>query len=71
MRSESHVPLGTATTAGTVSVTSSASYAAGSLAPEAIGTLFGSSLASTTTSAASTALPTTLGGVQVTVTDSA
>jgi uncharacterized protein (TIGR03437 family) len=64
------VPLDTSTT-GTVAVTSAASYVAGSLAPEAIGTLFGTGLTSTTASASSTPLPTTLGGVQVLVTDSA
>ena len=57
--------------AGTFTVTSAASYAAGSLAPEAIGTLFGTALASSTASASTTALPTTLGGVLVQVKDSA
>jgi uncharacterized protein (TIGR03437 family) len=61
---------GTPGTVSTVTSTSAASYAAGTLAPEAIGTLFGSSLASTITSASTTPLPTTLGGVEVQVKDS-
>ena len=60
-----------ATASGGLSVTSAASFAAGTLAPEAIGTLFGSGLASSTVSATTTTLPTTLGGVQVQVKDSA
>ncbi len=56
---------------GAVTSVSAASYAAGSLAPEAIGTLFGTGLASSTVSATATPLPTTLGNVQVNVTDSA
>src|SRR4051812_39341059 len=59
------------TTAGAVTVTSAASYAVGSLAPEAIGTLFGTALASGSVAASTTPLPTTLGGVQVQVRDSA
>ncbi len=59
------------TTAGALTVTSAASYAAGSLAPEAIGTLFGTALASGAASAPTIPLPTTLGGIQVQVTDSA
>jgi len=58
-------------TTGAVTSTSAASYALGSLAPEAIGTLFGTGLASSTVSASSNPLPTTLGGVQVQVMDSA
>jgi uncharacterized protein (TIGR03437 family) len=66
------VPLDTTTsTAGTATVTSAASYVSGSLAPEAIGTIFGTGLASSTATAATTPLPTSLGGVQVQVTDSA
>jgi uncharacterized protein (TIGR03437 family) len=57
--------------AATVTSTSAASYAAGSLAPEAIGTLFGTGLASGVEFASANPLPTTLGGVQVQVTDSA
>ncbi|HEY3838319.1 MAG TPA: hypothetical protein VGL72_17190, partial [Bryobacteraceae bacterium] len=45
-----------------------ASYQAGTIAPEAIGTLFGSGLAAGTTSASDT-VPTTLGGVQVQIKD--
>lgn len=52
-----------------VTATSGASYAVGTLAPEAIGSLFGSGMASSTASAAGTPLPTTLGGVQVQVKD--
>ena len=63
--------LDSASTAASVTAVSAASYTAGSLAPEAIGTLFGSSLASSTASASTTPLPTTLGGVQVQITDSA
>lgn len=54
-----------------VTTTSAASYAAGSLAPEAIGALFGSGLASNTETASTATLPTTLGGVQLQVTDAA
>jgi uncharacterized protein (TIGR03437 family) len=52
-----------------VTATSGASFAAGTLAPEAIGSLFGSGLAASTTAAAGTPLPTTLGGVQVQIKD--
>lgn len=65
------VPLDSTTTAGTAVVTSAATYATGSLAPEAIGTLFGTAMSSATETASTTPLPTTLGGVTVTVTDSA
>ena len=57
--------------AGSVTSVSAASYTAGSLAPQALGTLFGTGLASGAVSASSTPLPTTLGGVQVNITDSA
>lgn len=57
--------------AGAVTATSAASYVTGSLAPESIGTLFGTGLASGTAAASTTPLPTTLGGVQVQITDSA
>lgn len=66
------VPLdGSTGGVATVTLTNGASYAVGSLAPEAIGTLFGTSLASSTVSASTDPLPTTLGGVQVQVQDSA
>ena len=61
------VPLDTAVAA--VSATSAASFATGSLAPEAIGALFGTGLAANTVMASTTPLPTTLGGVQVQVKD--
>ncbi len=62
--------LDSASTGGaSVTSTSAASYAVGSLAPEAIGTLFGTGLASTTTPASGSSLGTTLGNVQVQVTD--
>lgn len=66
-------PLDSAAT-GTVSAvtsTSAASFAAGKLAAEAIGTLFGNGLAPSTLAATSSTLPTTLATVQVPVTDSA
>lgn len=59
------------TAAGAISVTSAASFAAGTLAPDAIGTLFGSGLAAAAESAPSIPLPTTLGNVQVQVRDAA
>ena len=66
------VPLDTfSSTPGTATVTSAASYEAGTLAPESIGTLFGTGLASTTETATTNPLPTTLGQVQVMVADSA
>jgi len=55
---------------GTATITSAASYVAGALAPEAIGTLFGASLAASTATATTVPLPTTLGGVEVQVRDS-
>ncbi|HYZ86394.1 MAG TPA: DUF3500 domain-containing protein, partial [Bryobacteraceae bacterium] len=64
------VPLDGSST-GSVTSASAASYATGSLAPEGIGTLFGTGLASSTESATSTPLPTTLGNVQVQIRDSA
>ncbi|MCB1022517.1 MAG: DUF3500 domain-containing protein [Acidobacteria bacterium] len=64
-------PLDGSTSAGSLAVTNSASYASGSLSAGAIGTLFGTGLASSTESATSTPLPTTLGGAQVRITDSA
>ncbi len=67
-------PLDAASSAGAVSVTSSASYAVGALAPEAIGTLFGTGfgkgMGAIAVSATTDPLPTTLGGVQVQVRDS-
>lgn len=67
------VPLETSSVGATGGITSasSASYAVGSLAPEAIGTLFGTGLAASAVSASTSSLPTTLGGVQVQVKDSA
>jgi uncharacterized protein (TIGR03437 family) len=56
---------------GAVTITSAASYVGGTLAPEAIGTLFGSGMASITVAASTNPLPTSLGGVQVQVKDSA
>ncbi len=64
-------PLDSSSAAGAVTVTSSASYVAGALAPEAIGTLFGTGLAASAVSAATDPLPATLGGVQVQITDAA
>ncbi len=52
-----------------VVATSGASYVAGSLAPESIGSLFGTSLASSAVAATTVPLPTTLDGVQVQVKD--
>lgn len=63
--------LDSTTTAGTLTAASAASYAAGALAPETIGTLFGTGLATGSASAATVPLPTTLGGVEVQVRDSA
>lgn len=57
--------------AGSVRIVSAASYSAGSLAPEAIGVLFGSGLAANTVAASGSPLPVTLDGVQLQVTDAA
>lgn len=57
------------TSVGTVGASSAASFRPSDLAPEAIGALFGTDLATSTTAATSTPLPTTLGGVQVLVRD--
>lgn len=57
--------------ASSLSITSGASFASGSLSPEAIGAIFGSGLATSSVSASSNPLPTTLGGAQVLVRDSA
>ncbi len=46
------------------------SFVSGAVAPESIAALFGNALAATTASAATLPLPTTLGGVSVTVKDS-
>lgn len=54
----------------TASAVSAATFTAGSLAAESIGALFGTGLAASTVAAATTNLPTTLGGVQLQVTDS-
>jgi uncharacterized protein (TIGR03437 family) len=64
------VPLDEAA-AGSLRVVSAASFNAGALAPEAIGTLFGTGLAGSAVSASTTPLPTMLDGVQVQVRDSA
>ena len=56
---------------GPVTVASAASYSAGTLAPEAMGALFGSGLATSTVSASTDPLPTTLGGVQMQIKDTA
>lgn len=64
------VPLDNAAVA-TVTTTSAASFAAGALAPEAIGAVFGTGLAAGNSSATTTTLPTTLAGVQIQVTDAA
>jgi uncharacterized protein (TIGR03437 family) len=58
-------------TGGSLTSVSAASYAAGALAPESIATLSGTSLASAATTASTTPLPTTLGGVQVQISDAA
>jgi uncharacterized protein (TIGR03437 family) len=50
-------------------LTNAASFATGPVAPEAIASLFGVNLSAGTVVAPSTPLPTTLGGVTVTVTD--
>ncbi|MBI3876743.1 MAG: hypothetical protein HY300_12470, partial [Verrucomicrobia bacterium] len=62
---------GVPATTASVSTVSAASFASGSLASEAIATLFGTSLASNTLAATALPLPTTLGNVQVTVKDAA
>ena len=59
------------TATGAVTATSAASFAAGSIAPGSIVTLFGTGLASSAVSAATTPLPTTLDGVQVQLKDAA
>ena len=64
------VPLDTAA-AGVLTSTVAASYATGSLAPEGIGTLFGTGLATSTVSASTATLPTILGNVQVQIKDAA
>jgi uncharacterized protein (TIGR03437 family) len=55
----------------TVAAASAASFSTAGLAPESIAVLFGAGLAGTTLTATSTALPTTLGGVSVRLTDAA
>jgi uncharacterized protein (TIGR03437 family) len=52
-------------------VTSAASFLPAAVAPHTIASLFGTNLTASTVSATSTPLPTTLGGVTITVTDSA
>ena len=66
-------PLDSPSTGGLAGLTStsSASYAVGSLAPEAIGTLFGAGFAPSTVASSTSPLPLMLGGVQVQVKDSA
>lgn len=51
--------------------TNGASFVAGTLSPEGIGSLFGTGLAASTATAPSTPLPTTLDNVQLQITDSA
>lgn len=63
--------LDTTSSAATVTAASAASFATGSLAPDAIGALFGTGMASSTSSASTTPLPTTLANVQVQITDAA
>ena len=63
------VPLDTPTAATSIAATSAASYSAGSLAAEALGTLFGTGLSSSTISATTAPWPTTLGGVSIPVKD--
>ena len=53
-----------------VSAVSAASFTSGSLAGDSIAALFGTGLASGTVSASTSTLPTTLGGVQLQITDS-
>ncbi|MFN0110046.1 MAG: hypothetical protein ACKVZH_14420 [Blastocatellia bacterium] len=53
-----------------VSSVSAATFASGALASDSIAALFGTGLATSTLAASSATLPTTLGGVQVQVTDS-
>jgi uncharacterized protein (TIGR03437 family) len=61
---------GAANTAGYVNwVTSAASFALAPVAPNAIASAFGQNLAASTVVATSTPLPTTLGGVTISVTD--
>lgn len=60
---------GVPATVASVSTVSAASFAQGSLASEAIAALFGTDLATSAQSALTTPLPTTLGGVQVSVRD--
>jgi uncharacterized protein (TIGR03437 family) len=59
-----------AQTANQISITSAASYAAGKLAPNAIGSAFGPNLAPSVVSATSVTLPYTLEGVTVKIKDS-
>ena len=62
---------GVPATVSTVSTVSAATFGSGSLAVEGIAALFGAGLASSTVSATTSTLPTTLAGVQVQVKDSA
>jgi len=57
--------------AANLTVVSAASYQGSALAPASIASAFGTNLATTTLTAQSATLPLTLGGTQVTVTDSA
>jgi uncharacterized protein (TIGR03437 family) len=57
--------------AGPLATVSAASFTAEALAPETISAAFGTNLANSTTTATTVPLPTTLGGVTVTVRDSA
>jgi|SRR5271157_596304 len=55
---------------GTITIASGASYVAGTLAPDGIGSIFGSNLAQGTTSAPGGALPTQIAGVSAQIIDS-
>ncbi|MFN0111685.1 MAG: hypothetical protein ACKVZH_22730 [Blastocatellia bacterium] len=56
-------------TVAAVSTVSAATFASGALAGDSIAALFGTDLATSTAAASTTPLPTTLGGIQVTVRD--
>jgi uncharacterized protein (TIGR03437 family) len=55
---------------GSIAIASGASYVAGTLAPDGVGSIFGSNLASGTTSAPSGPMPTQLAGVSAQLIDS-
>lgn len=60
---------GVPNTITSISTSSAASFATDALAPEAIAAIFGTGLATSTVAATTSSLPTTLGGIQVQVTD--